>query len=98
MRGGISSGFKKVTDSFTPRLFRVKGRRSPVMTEMPTISWSHFNSGDCFILDTKDVVFVWTGKNSNHMEKLSAAKVYLFLDSESFLLTAPFLDGAIAEN
>jgi hypothetical protein len=77
MRGGIASGFKKVTDSFTPRLFRVKGRRSPVMTEMPAISWSHVNSGDCFIIDTKDVVFVWTGQNANRMEKLSAAKVFV---------------------
>jgi len=75
MRGGIASGFKKATDSFTPRLFRVKGRRSPVMTEMPAISWSHVNSGDCFIIDTKDVIFVWTGRNANRMEKLSAAKV-----------------------
>jgi len=75
MRGGVASGLKKATDTFTPRLFRVKGRRCPVMTEMPSISWSHFNSGDCFILDTKDIVCVWTGKKSNKMEKLSAAKV-----------------------
>jgi capping protein (actin filament), gelsolin-like len=75
MRGGISSGLKKVADTFTPRLFRVKGRRAPVMTEMPAISWNNFNTGDCFILDTKDIVFVWTGRNANHMEKISAAKV-----------------------
>ncbi|XP_059489810.1 villin-1-like [Neocloeon triangulifer] len=75
MKGGVSSGFKKTTDNFTPRLFRVKGRRSPAMTEMPAISWSNMNSGDCFIIDTKNIVFVWTGKAANKMEKLAAAKM-----------------------
>ncbi|XP_065344773.1 villin-1-like [Cloeon dipterum] len=82
MKGGVSSGFKKVTDTFTPRLYRVKGRRSPVMTEMAAISWKHFNSGDCFIIDTKDIVFVWTGKKANNMEKLSAAKMAQQLKTE----------------
>lgn len=74
LNGGVASGFKHVTDTFEPRLFHIKGRRSPTMTQKP-ISWEHFNSGDVFILDTKEIVFVWVGKSANNAEKLQAAKV-----------------------
>jgi len=74
LNGGIASGFKHVTDTFEPRLFHIKGRRSPTMTQRP-ISWEYFNSGDVFILDTKEIVFVWVGKSANNTEKLQAAKV-----------------------
>jgi hypothetical protein len=75
MTGGVSSGLHKVTDEYKPRLFRSKGRRQPILTEMPGVEWKYFNSGDCFILDTKDVIFVWTGRKANHAEKLHSAKV-----------------------
>lgn len=71
----MASGLKHINGTVESRLFRVKGRRSPVLTQMPSIAWEHFNSGDVFIIDTKDVVFVWSGKTANSMEKLQAAKV-----------------------
>jgi Gelsolin repeat. len=74
LNGGAASGFNHVTDTFVNRLFHIKGRRSPTVTQHP-ISWEHFNSGDVFIMDTKDVVFVWVGRSANNMEKLQAAKV-----------------------
>lgn len=75
LKGGVSSGLNHVTDSFEPRLFRVKGRRSPVVRQMLSISWEHFNKGDVFIIDTNDVIFVWIGSMANKMEKLQATKV-----------------------
>lgn len=74
LNGGVASGFKHVTDTFEPRLFHIKGRRSPTVTQH-SISWEYFNSGDVFIMDTKEIVFVWIGRSANNMEKLLAAKV-----------------------
>jgi villin 1/advillin len=74
LKGGAASGFNHVTDTFEPRLFHIKGRRSPTVTQH-SISWEHFNSGDVFIIDTKEIVFVWVGKSANNVEKLQASKV-----------------------
>ena len=74
LNGGVASGFKYVTDTFEPRLYHIKGRRSPTVTQHP-ISWEYFNSGDVFIMDTKEIVFVWVGRSANSAEKLQAAKV-----------------------
>lgn len=64
-----------VTNNFEPRLFRVKGRRVPIVQQMPSISWEYFNKGDVFIIDTNDVIFVWIGSGANGIEKLQATKV-----------------------
>lgn len=45
------------------------------MTEQPAISWQYFNSGDVFILELGDKIFVWVGKDANMMEKFQAGKV-----------------------
>ncbi|KAK9511086.1 hypothetical protein O3M35_005718 [Rhynocoris fuscipes] len=90
--GGVASGLNHVNGINEPRLFRVKGRRSPVLTQMPSISWEHFNSGDVFIIDTKDVVFVWSGKTANSMEKLQAAKVAIQFKNERNALSVVFVD------
>ncbi|KAK7872312.1 hypothetical protein R5R35_002764 [Gryllus longicercus] len=75
LKGGVESGFNKVTDDFEPKLFHVKGRRQPTVTQLPAISWEYFNDGDVFILDTKEVVFLWIGQGANAGEKLKAAVV-----------------------
>lgn len=75
LKGGVASGLHHVVNTFEPRLFCVKGRRSPNVTQMPSISWEYFNSGNVFILDTKDVTFVWIGRHSNNIERLHAARV-----------------------
>ncbi|XP_073988198.1 villin-1-like isoform X2 [Rhodnius prolixus] len=90
--GGVASGLKHINGTVESRLFRVKGRRSPVLTQMPSIAWEHFNSGDVFIIDTKDVVFVWSGKTANSMEKLQAAKVAVQFRDERNALSIVFVD------
>jgi hypothetical protein len=42
---------------------------------MPKVSWSNMNSGDAFLLQTKEAIFIWEGKSANNLEKLQAAKV-----------------------
>jgi villin 1/advillin len=97
LKGGAASGFNHVTDIFEPRLFHVKGRRSPTVTQHP-ISWEHFNSGDVFIIDTKEIVFVWVGRSANNMEKLQASKVRSLNKSLDCCLLLLFLSSSIREN
>lgn len=54
--GGVASGFHHViTNNVTAqRLLHIKGRRVVRATQVP-VSWSSFNSGDCFIVDLGDV-------------------------------------------
>lgn len=54
--GGVASGFQHVVtnDLSVQRLFHIKGRRVVRATQVP-LSWSSFNSGDCFIVDLGDV-------------------------------------------
>ncbi|KAK7083781.1 hypothetical protein SK128_018797, partial [Halocaridina rubra] len=74
LSGGVASGLKKTTDGFEPSLYQVKGKRTTVVTELPSISWSFMNDGDVYVLDTKETIYVWTGRCSNNIEKLQGAK------------------------
>ncbi|XP_069174423.1 villin-1 isoform X2 [Procambarus clarkii] len=82
LEGGVASGFRKVTDDFEPSLYHVKGKRTTVVRELPKVSWSEMNDGDVYVLDTKEIIYVWTGRNSNNMEKLQGAKFALTLKEE----------------
>lgn len=75
LNGGAASGFHHVTDEIHQRMFQVKGKRTPVIKEMPSIAWEHMNNGDVFVLDLQHAIFVWVGKHANRGEKLKAAKV-----------------------
>nr|CAD7262170.1 unnamed protein product [Timema shepardi] len=79
-------------DIFEPCLFQVKGRRSPVTTQLTNISWDHFNSGDVFVLLTRDVVFLWVGRMANPLEKLQATKVAMKLQDEYNINSIVFVD------
>uniref|UniRef100_A0A0P4WDJ1 HP domain-containing protein n=1 Tax=Scylla olivacea TaxID=85551 RepID=A0A0P4WDJ1_SCYOL len=41
---------------------------------MPKIEWKAMNDGDVYVLDTKSIIYVWVGRNSNNIEKLQGAK------------------------
>lgn len=75
LQGGAASGFHHVTDEIRQRMFQVKGKRTPLVRELPSISWEHMNDGDVYILDLQHAIYVWTGKAANRMEKLTGAKV-----------------------
>ncbi|XP_063843292.1 advillin-like isoform X2 [Scylla paramamosain] len=74
LQGGVATGFRKVTDDFQPSIYHVKGKRTTVVKEMPKIEWKAMNDGDVYVLDTKSIIYVWVGRNSNNIEKLQGAK------------------------
>ncbi|XP_045178411.2 villin-1-like isoform X2 [Mercenaria mercenaria] len=66
--GGFASGFNHVDHTFKKRLLHLKGKQHVRVTEVD-MAWSSFNSGDVFILDLGQMVFVWNGKESSRTEK-----------------------------
>lgn len=69
LAGGIDSGFRSIDDEVDPILYHVKGKRNPVVKQVPCAGTS-LNQGDVFILSTPGRFFLWIGKKANHMEKL----------------------------
>lgn len=41
-----------------------------ILFQLPGVSWSHMNDGDVFIIDARTIIFVWTGRYANHVEKI----------------------------
>ncbi|XP_063596642.1 advillin-like [Penaeus indicus] len=74
LKGGITSGLRHVTDDFEPAIYHVKGKRSTVVTELSAIDWKLMNDGDVYVIDNREIIYVWTGRNSNNMEKIQGAK------------------------
>jgi len=71
-QGGIASGFHRHQSTNEPRLFRLKGRHTVRLYEMPSIDWSNVSRGDVYILDLNEVIFIWNGAKSNRYERLQA--------------------------
>lgn len=82
LRGGVATGFRKVTDDFEPSIYHVKGKRTTVVRELPKIEWKAMNDGDVYILDARSIIYVWVGRNSNNIEKLQGAKFASTLKQE----------------
>uniref|UniRef100_A0A2P2I1V0 Advillin-like n=1 Tax=Hirondellea gigas TaxID=1518452 RepID=A0A2P2I1V0_9CRUS len=82
LQGGVGSGLKHVSDVFKPSLYHIKGKRSVLIKELPSVSWDHMNDGDVFVLETRDIVYVWVGRYSNNIEKLRGAKFASTLKAE----------------
>ncbi|XP_041823352.1 adseverin [Melanotaenia boesemani] len=74
--GGVASGFHHVVinDLSAQRLLHIKGRRVVRGTQVP-LSWSSFNSGDCFIVDLGDKIYMWCGSKCNKFEQLKATQM-----------------------
>ncbi|CAF1239030.1 unnamed protein product [Adineta steineri] len=71
-QGGIASGFHRHQSTNEPRLFRLKGRHTVRLYEMPSIDWSYISRGDVYLLDLTEVIFLWNGAKSNKYERLQA--------------------------
>ena len=55
-------------------MYQVKGRRRVRVTEVPCLIDS-VNSGDVFILDTKQIVYLFYGSESNKIERQKGIEV-----------------------
>lgn len=75
----VLSSEKNILDisKLKPKLYKIKGKRSPIISELTSVDWKHFNSRDVFLIHTPKIVFVWVGRASNPTEKLHGAKVKL---------------------
>lgn len=92
-KGGIASGFKNRDDgdSFDTdgiSLFHVKGSNElntrAVQVEEEAAS---LNSGDCFVLLTPDVMYVWEGAGSNSTERQTALVISKVMQGNRSLQT-----------
>ncbi|KAJ8952266.1 hypothetical protein NQ318_007433 [Aromia moschata] len=77
---------------FQARLYRVKGKRIPVLSEMPKLSWDFFNSSDVFVIHTTKTIFIWTGRAANAIEKLHATKIANDMKEEFNISNIVFVD------
>eukprot|EP01125_Pyxidicula_operculata_P018879 TRINITY_DN676_c0_g6_i1.p1 TRINITY_DN676_c0_g6~~TRINITY_DN676_c0_g6_i1.p1 ORF type:complete len:1235 (-),score=418.69 TRINITY_DN676_c0_g6_i1:44-3748(-) len=72
MAGGTESAFHHVDhDHYETRLLHCKGRRNVHVTPVE-VSYTSLNSGDVFILDTKDAIWQWNGRSASRREKSRA--------------------------
>jgi len=69
LQGGAKSGFNHVDRSFhETRLFQLKGAKQVGATQV-ALKASAMNSGDVFVLEAKDIIYTWHGKESNIHER-----------------------------
>lgn len=86
--GGVASGFqnKNDTDSFDTdgiSLFHIKGKtaidtRAVQVAEVA----ASLNSGDCFVLLTPDVMYIWNGDGANEVECKTAQVIAEMMKSK----------------
>lgn len=71
--GGVATGFSHVTPNAVgeKRLFQVKGKRD-VRVRQVALSVASMNQGDCYLLDTGTVIYVYVGAKAKRVEKLKA--------------------------
>ncbi|CAH1781590.1 unnamed protein product [Owenia fusiformis] len=83
MRGGVDSGFNKVTpEEYKPRLFKFNGSKGNIrIKEVPRLRES-LNSDDVFILDLGLTFIQWNGSGSTGMERYKAAQFLETLKAE----------------
>ncbi|XP_008194361.1 advillin isoform X4 [Tribolium castaneum] len=92
----FKSGFRILTSEFSlltlPKLYKVKGKCTPVLIQMDNITWEKFNSSDIFVLHTPNVLFVWVGRASDAAEKLNAAKLATEMKEQYNIANIVFVD------
>lgn len=76
--GGVASAFKRTQPGPgpgpAPKLYQVKGKRK-IRASQRDLSWASFNTGDCFLLDLGQTLFIWCGAQSNVLERSRAQEL-----------------------
>ncbi|KAJ3115586.1 hypothetical protein HK100_001297 [Physocladia obscura] len=83
LNGGVDSGFHHVSgDTHTPHLYKISLHGLPshshqgvTITEEDVISSAALNTGEVFVFDAADAVYVWIGSESKGVEKVKAQEV-----------------------
>lgn len=75
LSGTYDSMHLSIDDYFKPRLYRVKGKRTPFLIQLSNLSWSHFHSGCVILLQTEKTIFIWIGRVASYTEKRSGVTV-----------------------
>lgn len=71
----LDSGFNHVEEEkVEPRLLHCKGKMHIVVRQVP-ITYKSLNSGDSFIYEDNECVYIWHGKDAGAMEKAKAANI-----------------------
>jgi gelsolin len=78
LEGGVASGFRSAANLASTQLYRVKGNRNPVLSQVPAVGTS-LNQGDAFILTSPKALFLWIGSGANVREKQKASVIIDFL-------------------
>lgn len=74
--------------NFKPKLYRVKGKRAPITTEIANVDWSNFSSKDVYVVHTERIIFIWVGRAASATEKLHAIKVSVVAYKKTKTLSA----------
>ncbi|RZC39580.1 advillin [Asbolus verrucosus] len=75
-----------------PKLYKVRGKCTPVLIQMDNVSWDKFNSADVFLLHTSNVLFVWVGRAAEAAEKLCASKLSTEMKEQYNIPNITFVD------
>ncbi|CAH1117600.1 unnamed protein product [Phaedon cochleariae] len=84
--------YEQIADCQDVRLYRVKGKRIPVLKEMSKVSWDFFNSADIFLMATRKNIFMWTGRAADAVEKLHATNIAIEMKEDLKLSNILFVD------
>eukprot|EP00457_Paulinella_chromatophora_P002947 gb/GEZN01002952.1/.p1 GENE.gb/GEZN01002952.1/~~gb/GEZN01002952.1/.p1 ORF type:complete len:690 (-),score=125.67 gb/GEZN01002952.1/:246-2294(-) len=85
LNGGIDSGFTRVSeleDEYPARMYHIKGKR---MVEVP-LHCDSLNSGDVFLMDLGEIIYVWHGDASSVTERRKALEVGIGYQTERMLV------------
>lgn len=75
LSGGIESGFNRVKpEEYKPRLYHVKGKKDPRISEVPTRT-SSLNLGDVFVLDAGTKLYIWEPAGASRVERFGASRL-----------------------
>jgi len=84
LKGGIETGFHHAAEgAYEPHLFQVrKTNKDGVRVKQVTCTRECLNQGDCFILDTGKIIYVWEGTDTNPQEKIAASDASEKIESQ----------------
>ncbi|KAK4879724.1 hypothetical protein RN001_007870 [Aquatica leii] len=88
----LKANIESPLTEFEPKLFKVKGKKVPIIIQEDHVSWNFFSSGDVMLIVTHNILFVWIGRASNTGERLHASKIAISLKDEYNISTITFVD------